>query len=230
VRYYQFMRWTPEQMANSPVMQNLPAGNAWPNRNFFAVGAPSSTGYWSNSDGSLPSNALTYIMKPLQTMFSAVRPANISGNPVWDATVRPFTSQEMKTAAIQVFGADLPALENAMKFYGACKAVYFASIEGYGAEGGGWAAWLETLGTIFGWRPEGHTSSGPVTYWMTNTSPPQPLTTWWLVDPVTGSRIAPLETHSDNILRVSVKGTPIMPGVPNGPLAGFGRYSRRRRG
>ncbi len=223
VRYYRFMGWSDAQMASTPVMQTVPAGDAWPQANFFSVGAatgrvnlPAPGQLWSSGHGYLPSNALAVILGPLQTLFAAVRPPNISGNPVWDAVTKSFTVDEMRTAATQVFGADLSRLEAAMKFMGASKAVFLAAIEGYGATGGSWQTFVETLGQIFNWAPV------RAAYYVTNTAQPYPLDTWWLVDGVTGNRFAPLETHSDNILRLSIKGAPILPGVPSSPLAGFG--------
>lgn len=206
VRYYSFMGWTPQQMANTPVMQTVAAGNAWPGRNFFAE---------------LPTNALSSILAPLQTMFAAARPPNISGNPVWNAVTAPFTQAELKNAAVQVFGVDLPKIEDSMKFAGTLKAVYLAAIEGYGATGGSWQTFVETIGQFMGWTP------AKAVYFVTNAPQPYGLDTWWLIDPATGNRMAILETHSDNVLRLSIKGAPIMPGVPNSPLAGVRVVGRR---
>lgn len=205
VRYYGFMGWTPQQMATARAGQSSGGAGAFPGLNVAA---------------SIPTDALRTVLAPTSVMFSAVRPPTMTGNPLFDAVTAPFAWTDLEPAAVRVFGADLPKVVALLRFYGTIKMVFLAALEGYGAQGGSWQTFVETIGQFTGWP------AVKSVYWVTNTTAPYPLDTWWLVDPASGNRIAILETHSDNILRISIKGTPIMPNVPGSPLAGFGRFGR----
>lgn len=198
VRYYTYIGWNAQQMATAPFAQ------ASPGLNVAATFSP---------------DALRSVLAPLAMMFSAVRPPTMPGNPLFDAVAAPFTWPDLEPAAGRVLGADLARVTDAMRFTGTVKMLFLAAVEGYGGVGGSWQTFAETLASWVGW------TAVKTVYWVTNTAAPYPLDTWWLVDYATGNRFAPLETHSDNILRLSVKGAPIMPNVPNSPVAGFGHFA-----
>lgn len=198
VKYFTYLGWsTAQMMQGKPLQQGVAA--AEPGLNVLQN---LTTTYLTKLGFAQAINPLKYILAPLQTAIkSATLPRTTPGNPIWDEMTRPFTVAEMRAAAVDVFGADLGNVEKSMWFYGAQKAIFFATIEGYGSIGMNSETYNWTLGEIFGWQAV----SG--TFWVTNVPTPYAYgPSFWLVDPATGNRIETTATKNDGVMRISQPG------------------------
>lgn len=146
------------------------------------------------------------------------------GRANWLGMTAPFSAGDLNTAAIDSLGDTYSVNLAQLRFGGAVTGILLPTLEGYGGVQMNWNNWpgdqrfTETIAGLAGW------TAVRGAFWVTNTAAPFPLDTWWMVDPATGNRVAPIEAHNDNQLRVSLKGVQMSPGV----LSGFGGFAGRR--
>ncbi len=200
VRYYQLIGWTPEQMKASPIANGT--AKADPNRPELFGGV----NYLGNVVTISP-NAVAEVVYQVglsSDQYKAVT-APLDG-----------TFAELQKAAVYALGEKYGPVVEQVRLLGQLSALFVASVQGISSFWPGDQQFTAGLANLVGW------SITKGVYWATNSQPYSPYDAWWMVDPVTGTRFAPILSRDRLRMIVSTPGVGIAPQVFSGAYGAYG--------
>lgn len=193
-------------------------------------------GFWSRSTGQVPQPGTPVpiggSMSPGQPWYVISQPSGFTTEQIkkvlagpglfqcapdagcdYNAIVAPASFGEAQSAALSLLGDYWQPSINLQEFNGKLQAIAFATTQ----------LFKEFMPSPFDFVTAVRDTCVPgwsiqeATYWSTAK---QPVTAFWLVDPVTGNRVAPAEIRRTMTMVVSMKGMEVSRGVFAGRFAG----------